>query len=148
MYCHKILEPSKYRYHPPHMAGNSVSHWIPPFPHLYNVLNLSLYFLSLVDIECGEQNKDEELNHQNVKKMEKKRKLKQHPLHWANWWIQRRKRKKLQWRKQWKLLSNSSARLLKACSYGQKLSRFPRKHFDRSNNVVLFIWRNVFPLTG
>ena len=23
-----------------------------------------------------------------------------------------------------------------------------RKHFDRSNNVVLFIWRNVFPLTG
>ena len=39
-------------------------------------------------------------------------------------------------------------RILRACSYGQKLSRFPRKHFDRSNNVVLFIWRNVFPLTG
>ena len=37
---------------------------------------------------------------------------------------------------------------VRACSYGQKLSRFPRKHFDRSNNVVLFIWRNVFPLTG
>ena len=36
---------------------------------------------------------------------------------------------------------------LRACSYGQKLSRLPRKHFDRSNNVVLFIWRNVFPLT-
>ena len=37
---------------------------------------------------------------------------------------------------------------LRACSYGQKLFRFPRKHLDRSNNVVLFIWRNVFPLTG
>ena len=36
----------------------------------------------------------------------------------------------------------------RACSYGQKFSRFPRKHFDRLNNVVLFIWRNVFPLTG
>ena len=22
------------------------------------------------------------------------------------------------------------------------------KHFDRSNDVVLFNWRNVFPLTG
>ena len=30
----------------------------------------------------------------------------------------------------------------------QKLSPFPRKHFDRSNNVVLFIWRNVFRLPG
>ena len=37
---------------------------------------------------------------------------------------------------------------LRACSYGQKLSRFPRKHFDRSNNIVLFMWRNVFPLCG
>ena len=26
--------------------------------------------------------------------MKKKRTLKQHPLHWANWWIQRGKRKK------------------------------------------------------
>ena len=57
------------------MAGNSVSHWIPSLSHLYNILNLSLYFLSLVDIECGEQNKDEELNHQNAKKMKKKRKF-------------------------------------------------------------------------
>ena len=29
--------------------------------------------------------------------------------------------------------------LTRACSYGQKLSRFPRKHFDRANSVVLFI---------
>ena len=35
---------------------------------------------------------------------------------------------------------------LRVCSYGQKLC--PRKHFDRSKNVVLFMWRNVFPLTG
>ena len=37
---------------------------------------------------------------------------------------------------------------LRACSYGQKLSRLPRKHFDRSHNFVLFIWGNVFPLAG
>ena len=36
--------------------------------------------------------------------------------------------------------------LIRACSYGQKLSLLPRKHCDRSNNV-LFIGRNVFPLT-
>ena len=33
--------------------------------------------------------------------------------------------------------------VLRACSYGQKLSRFPRKISDRSNNVALFIWRKV-----
>ena len=38
--------------------------------------------------------------------------------------------------------------LFRACSYGQKLSRLARKHFDESNNFVLFIWRNVIPLTG
>ena len=31
---------------------------------------------------------------------------------------------------------NRPISILRACSYGQKLSRFPRKHFDRSNNVV------------
>ena len=33
-----------------------------------------------------------------------------------------------------------------ARSYGQKLSRLRRKHFDRSINFVLFIWVNVFLL--
>ena len=43
---------------------------------------------------------------------------------------------------------NSVCALLRACLYGKKLSLFPRKHFDRSNKVVLFIWRKFFPLTG
>jgi hypothetical protein len=37
---------------------------------------------------------------------------------------------------------------LRAFSYGEKLSRLARKHFDWPNNFVLFIWRNVILLTG
>ena len=36
----------------------------------------------------------------------------------------------------------------KACSYEQKLSRLSRRYFTKSNHYVLFIWRNVIPLTG
>ena len=36
--------------------------------------------------------------------------------------------------------------LIRACLYGQKLSRLARKHFDKSNNFVLIIWKNVIPL--
>ena len=36
---------------------------------------------------------------------------------------------------------------LRACSYGEKLSRLARKHFDLPNNFVLFIW-DEFPLSG
>ena len=57
------------------MAGNSVSHWIPSLSHLYNILNLSLYFLSLVDIECGGENTDEELNPSKCQKNEKEKKV-------------------------------------------------------------------------
>ena len=113
MYCHKILEPSKYRYHLPHTAGNSVSHWIPSLSHLYNILNLSLYFLSLVDIECGEQNKYEELNPSKCQKNEKEKKVEATSTTLSKLVDSKRKKKKRQWRKQWKLLSNSSARLLR-----------------------------------
>lgn len=75
VYCHEILESSKYRYHLPHMTGNSISHCIPSLSHLYNISNLSLYLLSLVDIECGEQNKDEELNPSKCQKNEKEKKV-------------------------------------------------------------------------
>ncbi len=37
---------------------------------------------------------------------------------------------------------------LRACSYGGKLSRLARKHFDKPNSFALFICRNVIPLTG
>ena len=40
------------------------------------------------------------------------------------------------------------SKLIEGLFIWAKLSRLPRKHFDRSNNFVLFIWGNVFPLTG
>ena len=38
-------------------------------------------------------------------------------------------------------------KFVRAYSYGKKLSRLARKHFDLPNNFVLFIW-TVFPLSG
>ena len=43
---------------------------------------------------------------------------------------------------------NLSVKLIfRACSYGQNLSRLPKKHFAKSNNFVRFIWKHfIFPL--
>ena len=46
-------------------------------------------------------------------------------------------------------LSQISAQpALRACSYGQKLSRLPTKHFDKSNTFILFLWEMFSRLPG